>query len=276
MPYADVAPVKMPDGLSDEHVLFLGDIFPTDSQAAAQCEIETTDTVSIWGCGPVGQFAIRAALLLGAEQVIAIDKVPERLTMAEAERQDSVARDPLKRCRRLKHPKRLSLVDAAVDPAACLPEHRALVRSEWHRLFLVDLAVSVQAARKLQSIAHYQDALQPKATDERAQDLAAASVRHHRGIRSFADSAAGLASIGALVRKCSWIVLNPKSHGVDSIHRILWIVAPPDRHRKMWPRLAIVAVRTIYLGSGSAIFPGVAGRSWTNGEAYSGYGNFRG
>ncbi|WP_026873459.1 zinc-dependent alcohol dehydrogenase [Inquilinus limosus] len=84
VPYADVAPVKIPDGLTDEQVLFLGDIFPTGWQAAAQCDIEPTDTVAIWGCGPVGQFAIRAALLLGAEQVIAIDNVPERLIMAEA------------------------------------------------------------------------------------------------------------------------------------------------------------------------------------------------
>ena len=84
VPYADVAPVKIPDGLTDEQVLFLGDIFPTGWQAAAQCDIEPTDTVAIWGCGPVGQFAIRAALLLGAEQVIAIDRVPERLSMAEA------------------------------------------------------------------------------------------------------------------------------------------------------------------------------------------------
>ena len=84
VPYADVAPVTIPDGLTDEQVLFLGDIFPTGWQAAAQCDIEPTDTVAIWGCGPVGQFAIRAALLLGAEQVIAIDRVPERLSMAEA------------------------------------------------------------------------------------------------------------------------------------------------------------------------------------------------
>jgi threonine dehydrogenase-like Zn-dependent dehydrogenase len=84
VPYADIAPVKIPEGLSDEQVLFLGDIFPTGWQAAAQCEIEPTDTVAIWGCGPVGQFAIRAALLQGAKQVIAIDNVPERLSMAEA------------------------------------------------------------------------------------------------------------------------------------------------------------------------------------------------
>ena len=84
VPYADVGPVKIPDGLTDDQVLFLGDIFPTGWQAAAQCEIEPTDTVAIWGAGPVGQFAIRSAVLLGARQVICIDRVPERLSMARA------------------------------------------------------------------------------------------------------------------------------------------------------------------------------------------------
>ncbi|WP_142847735.1 zinc-dependent alcohol dehydrogenase [Telmatospirillum sp. J64-1] len=84
VPFADVTPVKIPDGLTDEQVLFLGDIFPTGWQAAAQCDIQPEDTVAIWGCGPVGQMAIRSALLLGAKQVVAIDNIPERLTMAEA------------------------------------------------------------------------------------------------------------------------------------------------------------------------------------------------
>ena len=84
VPYADVAPVKIPQGLTDEQVLFLGDIFPTGWQAAAQCDIEPEDTVAVWGAGPVGQFAIRAAHLLGAEKVIAIDHLPERLSMAQA------------------------------------------------------------------------------------------------------------------------------------------------------------------------------------------------
>jgi threonine dehydrogenase-like Zn-dependent dehydrogenase len=84
VPYADVAPVKIPDGLPDEQVLFLGDIFPTGWQAAAQCDIEPEDTVAVWGAGPVGQFAMRAALMLGARQVVAIDCVPERLSMARA------------------------------------------------------------------------------------------------------------------------------------------------------------------------------------------------
>jgi threonine dehydrogenase-like Zn-dependent dehydrogenase len=84
VPYADVAPIKVPAGMPDEQALFLGDIFPTGWQAAMQCDIEPDDTVAIWGAGPVGQFAIRAAILLGARQVVAIDCVPERLSMAEA------------------------------------------------------------------------------------------------------------------------------------------------------------------------------------------------
>ncbi|CAO3440361.1 zinc-dependent alcohol dehydrogenase [Azospirillum endophyticum] len=84
VPMADRTHIKIPNGLTDEQVLFLGDIFPTGWQAAAQCDIQPTDTVATWGCGPVGQMTIRSAILLGARQVIAIDRVPERLTMAKA------------------------------------------------------------------------------------------------------------------------------------------------------------------------------------------------
>ncbi|KAA0571234.1 zinc-dependent alcohol dehydrogenase [Azospirillum sp. Sh1] len=84
VPMADRTHIKVPGGLTDEQVLFLGDIFPTGWQAAAQCDIQPTDTVAIWGCGPVGQMTIRSAILLGAKQVIAIDRVPERLAMAKA------------------------------------------------------------------------------------------------------------------------------------------------------------------------------------------------
>ncbi|XHX75870.1 MAG: zinc-dependent alcohol dehydrogenase [Stenomitos frigidus ULC029] len=83
VPFADVGLFKIPDGLTDEQVLFLTDIFPTGYMAAENCNIEPGDTVAIWGCGPVGQFAIRSAYLLGAERVIAIDRVPERLQMAK-------------------------------------------------------------------------------------------------------------------------------------------------------------------------------------------------
>jgi threonine dehydrogenase-like Zn-dependent dehydrogenase len=84
VPFADVAPIKIPDDLTDEQVLFLGDIFPTGWQAAVNCEIEATDTVAVWGAGPVGQFCVRSAILMGAKKVVIIDNVPERLTMAAA------------------------------------------------------------------------------------------------------------------------------------------------------------------------------------------------
>ncbi len=82
VPFDDVNPIKIPEGLSDDQVLFLSDIFPTGYMAAENCSIESGDTIAIWGCGPVGQFAIRSAYLLGAERVIAIDRYPERLEMA--------------------------------------------------------------------------------------------------------------------------------------------------------------------------------------------------
>lgn len=84
VPYADTTHIKVTDSLSDEQALFLGDILPTGWQAAVQCDIQPTDTVAIWGCGPVGQMAIRSAILLGARQVVAIDCIPERLSMAQA------------------------------------------------------------------------------------------------------------------------------------------------------------------------------------------------
>ncbi|MDX2187304.1 MAG: zinc-dependent alcohol dehydrogenase [Opitutaceae bacterium] len=85
VPYADTGPIKIESDLPDEKVLFLSDIFPTGYMAAEQCDIQPgRTTVAVWGCGPVGQFAIRSALLLGAAKVYAIDSIPERLRMAEA------------------------------------------------------------------------------------------------------------------------------------------------------------------------------------------------
>src|SRR4051812_17799907 len=83
VPYADVAPLKIESNLPDEKVLFLSDIFPTGYMAAEQADIEPGDTVAVWGCGPVAQFAIKSAWMLGAGRVIAIDRVPERLKMAK-------------------------------------------------------------------------------------------------------------------------------------------------------------------------------------------------
>jgi threonine dehydrogenase-like Zn-dependent dehydrogenase len=83
VPYAEIGPIKIPDGLPDEKVLFLSDIFPTGYMAAENAQIEPGDTVAVWGCGPVGQFAMQSAWMLGAGRVIGIDRVPERLRMAE-------------------------------------------------------------------------------------------------------------------------------------------------------------------------------------------------
>jgi threonine dehydrogenase-like Zn-dependent dehydrogenase len=82
VPFADIGPIKVPSELSDEQVLFLSDIFPTGYMAAEACGIRPEHTVAVWGCGPVGQFAIKSAFLLGAGRVIAIDRFPERLRMA--------------------------------------------------------------------------------------------------------------------------------------------------------------------------------------------------
>ena len=84
VPYADIGPIKIDNGLADDKVLFLSDILPTGYMAAANCDIQPGDTIAVWGCGPVGQFAIASAFLLGAERVIAIDRFPERLEMAAA------------------------------------------------------------------------------------------------------------------------------------------------------------------------------------------------
>ncbi|MGV3618978.1 MAG: zinc-dependent alcohol dehydrogenase [Fimbriimonas sp.] len=83
VPFADVNPYKVPEGLTDEQVLFLTDIFPTGYMAAENANIQPGDTVAIWGAGPVGQFAIRSALMMGAAKVIVIDRQPERLRLAE-------------------------------------------------------------------------------------------------------------------------------------------------------------------------------------------------
>jgi threonine dehydrogenase-like Zn-dependent dehydrogenase len=82
VPFADVGPLKIPENLRDDQVLFLSDIFPTGFMAAENCNIQPGDIIAVWGCGPVGQFAIRSAYMLGAERVIALDHIPERLAMA--------------------------------------------------------------------------------------------------------------------------------------------------------------------------------------------------
>jgi threonine dehydrogenase-like Zn-dependent dehydrogenase len=114
VPYADVGPFKVPSDLSDEQVLFLTDIFPTGYMAAENCNIMPGQTIAVWGCGPVGQFAIRSAFLLGAGRVIAIDTVPERLRMAAdagAETLDSLRDDVFER---------LTDITGGIGPDACI------------------------------------------------------------------------------------------------------------------------------------------------------------
>jgi threonine dehydrogenase-like Zn-dependent dehydrogenase len=84
VPYSDIGPIVIPDGIEDEKVLFLSDILPTGWMAADNCEIKPTDTVAVWGCGPVGLFAVQSAFALGAHRVIAIDHHPHRLDLAKS------------------------------------------------------------------------------------------------------------------------------------------------------------------------------------------------
>jgi threonine dehydrogenase-like Zn-dependent dehydrogenase len=84
VPYSDVGPIVIPDGVEDDKVLFLSDILPTGWMAADNCEIKPTDTVAVWGCGPVGLFAVQSAFALGAHRVIAIDHYPHRLDLAKS------------------------------------------------------------------------------------------------------------------------------------------------------------------------------------------------
>ena len=84
VPYSDVGPIVIPDGIEDEKVLFLSDILPTGWMAADNCDIQPTDTVAVWGCGPVGLFAVQSAFALGAHRVIAIDHHPHRLDLAKS------------------------------------------------------------------------------------------------------------------------------------------------------------------------------------------------
>ena len=125
VPYADVGPLKVPDHLTDEQVLFLSDIFPTGYMAADFCNIIGGETIAIWGCGPVGQFAIRSAFLLGAERVIAIDTVPERLRMAEAANAitiDFMKEDVYDRIQEMTHGRG---ADACIDAVGTEPETKS-------------------------------------------------------------------------------------------------------------------------------------------------------
>ncbi len=119
VPFADVGPIKIESALADEQVLFLSDIFPTGYMAAENCGIEPGDTVAVWGCGPVGQFAIRSAWLLGAARVIAIDRVPERLRMAEAGKAETINFDETDVYERLQELTHGRGPDRCIDAVGC-------------------------------------------------------------------------------------------------------------------------------------------------------------
>ncbi|MEN3165084.1 zinc-dependent alcohol dehydrogenase [Tistrella mobilis] len=125
VPYADIGPIRVPDSMPDEQALFLSDIFPTGYMAAEFCDIQPDDTIAVWGCGPVGQMAIRSAFLLGAGRVIAIDTVPERLAMAQAAGAltlDFMAEDIYDRVQELTRGRG---ADACIDAVGTEPETRS-------------------------------------------------------------------------------------------------------------------------------------------------------
>lgn len=134
VPFADAGPIKVPARLSDEQVLFLSDIFPTGFMAADFCDIQEGDTIAVWGCGPVGQMAIRSAFLLGAGRVIAIDTVPERLALAEesgAMTLDFKDEDIYERIRDLTSGRG---ADACIDAVGTEADATASIDSAWDRV----------------------------------------------------------------------------------------------------------------------------------------------
>jgi threonine dehydrogenase-like Zn-dependent dehydrogenase len=134
VPFADVGPMKVPDNVNDEQALFLTDIFPTGYMAADFCNLKGGETVAIWGCGPVGQFAVRSAFLLGAERVLAIDTVAERLDLARdagAETIDFMKEDVYDRIQDLTHGRG---ADACIDAVGTEPKTSASADSVIDRI----------------------------------------------------------------------------------------------------------------------------------------------
>jgi threonine dehydrogenase-like Zn-dependent dehydrogenase len=134
VPYADVGPIKISESFSDEQVLFLSDIFPTGYMAAEYCNLKGGETVAIWGCGPVGQFAIRSALLMGAGRILAIDTVPERLALARnagAEIIDFLEEDVYDWLMELTKGRG---ADACIDAVGTEAEPSASLDSRWDRI----------------------------------------------------------------------------------------------------------------------------------------------
>lgn len=119
VPFADVGPVKIPDGLPDEKVLFLSDIFPTGYMAAENADIEPGDTVAVWGCGPVGQFAIKSAWMFKAGRVIAIDRVAARLKLAKESKAETINLDEVDVYDKLQEMTKGRGPDRCIDAVGC-------------------------------------------------------------------------------------------------------------------------------------------------------------
>ncbi|HEV3152277.1 MAG TPA: zinc-dependent alcohol dehydrogenase [Candidatus Baltobacteraceae bacterium] len=156
VPFADVGLFAVPDNLADDQALYLTDVFPTGYMAAENCDIKRGDVVAVWGCGPIGQFAIRSAFLLGAEDVIAIDRIPERLAMANSAGARSLNVDEVNVLEALFEMTAGRGPDASIDcvgleahgrtPDAVIDKAKQSVRLELDRPHVLRLAI--QAAGK--------------------------------------------------------------------------------------------------------------------------------
>ncbi|WP_026075613.1 zinc-dependent alcohol dehydrogenase [Noviherbaspirillum massiliense] len=141
VPFADVGPIKIPNGMTDDQVLFLSDILPTGYMAAENCDIKQGDVVAIWGCGPVGLFAIQSAYLLGAERVIAIDRFPERLRMARGLKAETLDYEEVNVLEALKE------MTGGRGPNACIDA----VGMEAHGLGMIGAYDRVKQAMKMET-----------------------------------------------------------------------------------------------------------------------------
>ena len=136
VPYSDVGPIIIPDGIDDDKVLFLSDILPTGWMAAENCDIEPGDTVAVWGCGPVGLFAVQSAFLMGAERVIAIDHLPRRLELARKFGAETINYEETKTSEALMQ------MTGGIGPDACIDA----VGLESHGLFADNIVDQIKAS----------------------------------------------------------------------------------------------------------------------------------
>lgn len=132
--HADANAMKVPDGMPDEQVVFLSDIFPTGYMAAENAGIEPGDTVAVWGCGPVGQFCIRSAWMFGAGRVLAIDRVPERLAMAALGKAETINFDEVKVNDRLQELTKGRGPDRCIDAVGCEAHHTGAIDAVYDRV----------------------------------------------------------------------------------------------------------------------------------------------